>query len=49
MSDAEIKLWQQLRRKQIGGLYFRKQVPMGKYIVDFVCHENRLIIEVDGG
>ncbi|HSW94477.1 MAG TPA: endonuclease domain-containing protein [Gammaproteobacteria bacterium] len=49
MSDAEIKLWQRLRDRQIDDLHFRKQAPMGKYIVDFVCHKIRVIIEVDGG
>jgi len=38
-----------LRNRQIGGYKFRRQVPIGNYIVDFVCFETRLIIEVDGG
>ena len=49
MTDAEIKLWQALRLKQIMGIRFRRQVPLGKYIVDFVSHEIKLIIELDGG
>jgi very-short-patch-repair endonuclease len=49
MTDAEIKLWQNLRCRQINGFRFRKQSPMGQYIVDFICHEARLIVEVDGG
>jgi very-short-patch-repair endonuclease len=49
MTEAEVKLWQGLRRKQIKGFRFRKQVPMGKYILDFVCYEGRLIAELDGG
>jgi very-short-patch-repair endonuclease len=42
-------LWKHLRLRQINNLKFRRQQPIGKYIVDFVCLEKRLIIEVDGG
>jgi very-short-patch-repair endonuclease len=49
MTDAELNLWMRLRGKQIGGNYFRRQVPMGDYIVDFICVKAQLIIEVDGG
>ncbi|MFQ5964287.1 MAG: endonuclease domain-containing protein [Candidatus Scalinduaceae bacterium] len=42
-------LWRYLRAKQLEGLKFRRQQPIGKYIVDFVCFEKRLIIELDGG
>jgi len=45
---AEHKLWQRLRNRQLGGLKFRRQVPVGKFIADFICHEARLLIEVDG-
>ncbi|HLY57190.1 MAG TPA: DUF559 domain-containing protein [Stellaceae bacterium] len=48
-TDAEAKLWQHLRRKQIGGLRFRRQFPLGPYIVDFVCVGKQLVIELDGG
>ena len=48
-TDAERTLWRHLRNRQIGGYKFRRQVPIGNYIVDFVCFETRLIIEVDGG
>ena len=48
-TDAERKLWQHLRRYQINGYKFRRQHPIGPYVVDFVCFEKRLIIEVDGG
>ena len=48
-TDAERKLWQKLRNRQIGGVKFRRQQPMGSYIVDFISFEKRLIIEVDGG
>ena len=49
MSDAEQALWYLLRHRQIFGLKFRRQHPFGDYILDFVCLENRLVIEVDGG
>jgi very-short-patch-repair endonuclease len=48
MTDAERALWYLLRRRQIEGHRFRKQVPIGKYIVDFACLEARLLIEIDG-
>jgi very-short-patch-repair endonuclease len=47
-SDAEYKLWQELRLRQLDGMRFRRQHPIGPYIVDFVCLAKRLIIEVDG-
>ena len=49
MSDAEQALWRHLRGRQISGLRFRRQHPFGDYILDFVCMENKLVIEVDGG
>lgn len=49
MSDAEQALWYLLRRRQVFGLKFRRQHPFGDYILDFVCLQNRLVIEVDGG
>ena len=48
-TEAERILWQHLRLCQLGGYKFRRQQPLGDYIVDFVCFEKRLIIEVDGG
>jgi len=48
-TDAERKLWQFLRKRQIGGYKFRRQVVIEPYIVDFACFENKLIIELDGG
>ena len=48
MTDAEIRLWWRLRGKQIGAHRFRRQVPVGPYIVDFACVKARLIVEVDG-
>ena len=49
MSEAEQALWHHLRGRQIHGLKFRRQHPCGDYILDFVCLENKLVIEVDGG
>jgi very-short-patch-repair endonuclease len=49
MTDAERKMWQNLRNRQVGGYKFRRQKPIGPYIVDFVCLEKKIIIEVDGG
>jgi very-short-patch-repair endonuclease len=49
MTDAERKLWRDLRMRQLHGYKFRRQFSLGSYIVDFVCLEARLIIEVDGG
>lgn len=49
MTEQERKLWQFLRKKSIDGLKFRRQYPIGNYIVDFICNEKKLIIEVDGG
>jgi very-short-patch-repair endonuclease len=49
MTNAERALWRQLRAKQFEDLKFRRQQPISDYIVDFVCFEKKLIIEVDGG
>ena len=49
MTEAERRLWFHLRAHRLNGLGFRRQVPIGPYIVDFVCQERHLIIEVDGG
>ena len=46
---AENRLWQRLRRRQLGRFRFRRQEPIGRYIVDFYCHQARLVVEVDGG
>ncbi|MBI4684871.1 MAG: endonuclease domain-containing protein [Nitrospirae bacterium] len=42
-------LWKHLRAKQIEGLKFRRQQPIGNYVIDFICLEKSLVIEVDGG
>jgi very-short-patch-repair endonuclease len=49
MTDAEKLLWQHLRKKQVSPYKFRRQHPLGNYIVDFICLEATLILEVDGG
>lgn len=49
MIDAEQRLWQALRLRQMGGLKFRRQFPLIGYVADFVCLEAKLVIEVDGG
>ena len=49
MTQAERRIWQILRSHQMTGYQFRRQVPIGRYIADFVCHEARLIVEIDGG
>src|SRR5262245_27816914 len=46
---AEQRLWYKLRSRSLGGMKFVRQEPIGPYIVDFVCRELRLIVEVDGG
>ena len=48
-TDAERKLWSLLRAGQLDGLRFKRQVPLDGYIIDFVCFEAKLIIELDGG
>jgi very-short-patch-repair endonuclease len=49
LTDAEQRLWRFLRRRQLKGCRFRRQFPLGPYIVDFVCLERGLVVEVDGG
>jgi very-short-patch-repair endonuclease len=46
---AERKLWRYLRSRSLAGFKFVRQEPIGPYVVDFVCRQNRLVIEVDGG
>ena len=48
-TDAEKRLWYFLHKKQLEGLRFKRQEPIGKYVADFVCPALRLVIEVDGG
>ena len=49
MTEAEKCLWFRIRCKQLSGYKFRRQQPIGPFIVDFVCLSKRLIIELDGG
>ncbi len=49
LTDAERVLWFNLRDRRLGGWKFRRQYVIGPFIVDFVCVEKKLIIEVDGG
>ena len=49
MTDAEQTLWRHIRGRQLESYKFRRQAPIGSYIVDFVCFEKRLVLEVDGG
>jgi very-short-patch-repair endonuclease len=48
-TDAERHLWTYLRRRQLHGWKFRRQYPLDRYIVDFVCVDAGLVIELDGG
>jgi len=48
-TEAEKRLWRQLRDRQLGNFKFRRQVAIGPYVADFVCFDQRLIVEVDGG
>jgi 2-isopropylmalate synthase len=47
-TDAELHLWRLLRDRRLNGFKFRRQVPVGRYIVDFLCLGSRLIVEADG-
>ncbi len=45
---TERALWDRLRQRRLGGLKFRRQMPLGDYVVDFACLRHRLIVEADG-
>ncbi len=49
MTDAERRLWGVLRGKQFDGYKFRRQHPFDRYVLDFVCLERKIVVEVDGG
>jgi very-short-patch-repair endonuclease len=49
LTDAERRLWHQLKDRRLAGLKFRRQHPIGRYVADFACVERRLVVEVDGG
>ena len=48
LTDVERKLWWQLRDRQLANFKFRRQRPIGPYVVDFICEEAMLIVELDG-
>jgi very-short-patch-repair endonuclease len=48
-SEAEVALWYEIRRGQVQGVRFRRQVPIGPYVADFACLPLKLVIELDGG
>lgn len=48
-TDAERHLWRYLRNSQLEGAKFRRQQPIEAYIVDFVCFNKRIVVELDGG
>jgi very-short-patch-repair endonuclease len=47
-TEEEYRLWSDLRDRRLDGFKFSRQIPLGPYIVDFLCREQRLIIEIDG-
>ena len=49
MTDAERAMWLQLRDRRLGGFKFKRQWTIGRYVVDFCCIEQMLIVEIDGG
>ena len=49
LSPPERRLWLRIKGKQLDGLRFRKQAPIGVYVADFYCHGARLVVEIDGG
>jgi very-short-patch-repair endonuclease len=48
-TEVEKRLWSRLRNRQLDGIKFRRQTPIGRYIVDFVSESEKLIVELDGG
>ncbi len=48
-AEAERLFWSRVRAHRLGGFKFKRQQPLGPYIVDFVCFEARLVVELDGG
>ena len=48
-TDAERVIWNELRAHRMNGTSFRRQTPIGPYVVDFVCHAANLVVELDGG
>jgi very-short-patch-repair endonuclease len=48
-TKAESILWRELRAHRFQGYKFKRQEPIGAYVVDFICYESKLVIELDGG
>ena len=48
-TDAERRLWERIRDRQLGGHKFRRQYPIGGYVADFCCFDRKLVVELDGG
>lgn len=48
MTEAEDRLWQELRGRRLDGIKFRRQVPVGRFVADFICADALPIVEVDG-
>jgi len=48
MTEAEARLWHELRGRRLDGIKFRRQVPVGSYVADFLCADAMLIVEIDG-
>ncbi len=49
MTDAELVLWKALRNRQLDEFKFRRQHPIGPYVLDFFCEDHKLAVEIDGG
>ena len=49
MTEAEARLWHELRDRRLMGLKFRRQMPVAPYVADFLCAEAMLVVEIDGG
>jgi very-short-patch-repair endonuclease len=49
MTDAERRLWFRLRAHRFAGIKFKRQVPIGRYVVDFACMSRKVVLEIDGG
>jgi very-short-patch-repair endonuclease len=47
-TEEEYRLWSELRNRLLNGYKFSRQVPLGPYVVDFICREERLVVEIDG-
>ncbi|MBA5777211.1 endonuclease domain-containing protein [Stappia sp. F7233] len=48
-TDPERRLWARLRNRQLNGWKFRRQVPIDRFVADFLCNDAKLIVELDGG